>query len=78
MLGLNQFFPHEHQEADIYHLMIICYKVESSIRKWIPTAGAIMKQAKRAAYIAGLLWGRADTPHPELPPLTEWGYLLII
>ena len=35
-----------------------------------------MEQAKRAAYIAGHLWGRSDTPRPELPPLTEWGYLL--
>ena len=35
-----------------------------------------MEQAKRAAYIAGHLWGRADTPRPKLPPLTEWGYLL--
>ena len=56
----------------------LLYTVESSFRKWISTAGAIMEQAKRAAYIAGLLWGRADTPRPELPPLTEWGYLLII
>ena len=38
--------------------------------------GAIMEQAKRAAYIAGHLWGRADDPRPELPPITEWGYLL--
>ena len=54
----------------------LLYTVESSFRKWIPTAGAIMEQAKRAAYIAGHLWGRSDTPRPELPPLTQWGYRL--
>ena len=54
----------------------LLYTVENSFRKWVPTSGAIMEQAKRAAYIAGHLWGRADDPRPELPPITEWGYLL--
>ena len=52
------------------------YKVDPSFPKWAPSASAIMEQAKRAAYIAGHLWGRAHVPQPQLPPLTDWGYAL--
>ena len=37
-----------------------------------PSIGALKEHVKRAAFIDGHLWGRADELSPELPNFSDW------
>ena len=39
-----------------------------------PTQAALIEHAKRAAYVAGYVWGQALERYPVIPPAEEWGW----
>ena len=39
-----------------------------------PSLGALREHAKRAAFVAGYLWGRAHHINPVLPEYSHWGW----
>lgn len=39
-----------------------------------PTRASLQKHAQRAAYQAGLIWGQATDPNPDLPNPEQWGW----
>ena len=45
-----------------------------SFRSLPPTDSALYHATLRATYVAGHLWGQADTFAPDLPPFEEWGW----
>jgi len=47
-----------------------------SIESIPPTQAALEQHAKRAAFQAGHVWGRALQPMQELPSAADWGWNL--
>ena len=52
----------------------LIHSLDPSLRKWPPSSGALFEHTKRAAYIAGHLWGNANVARPDLPSLEDWGF----
>lgn len=39
-----------------------------------PTQASLQKHAQHATYQAGLIWGQATDPNPDLPNPEQWGW----
>ena len=47
---------------------------QETLRPVPPSAAALLQHIKRAAYIAGYIWGNADQAAPTLPNVRHWGW----
>ena len=52
----------------------ITHQQSETFRSLPPSLGALREHVKRAAFVAGHLWGRANHLCPELPDYSNWGW----
>ena len=47
---------------------------QETLRSVPPSPAALLQHIKRAAYISGYLWGKAEQASPTLPDIEQWGW----
>ena len=52
----------------------VTHQQSETFRSLPPSLGALREHVKRAAFVAGHLWGRANDLNPELPDYSNWGW----